>query len=147
MYERSLHPIDTVSADASSNVVETALIIAREFGARLYVLTGVHPSVSYTSSFFQNNFIEAFTIYAQRKLSYISGSLDIARDTVHLHVLVRKVYDKIIILAKIFHFDLIFMALNRRSFFDYLLGPNAARVVFRSDCSGMVARLKSGGKR
>jgi len=49
-------------------------------------------------------------------------------------------YEEILETAKMFEVDLIIMGAHRPNYADYLLGPNAARVVRHSTCSVMVLR-------
>ncbi len=50
------------------------------------------------------------------------------------------IYEQIIAAAESIKADLIVMAAHRPAFEDYLLGPNAARVVRHSSCSVLVVR-------
>jgi nucleotide-binding universal stress UspA family protein len=51
-----------------------------------------------------------------------------------------KIYDEILEFAKIISADLIVIGSHRPELMDYLLGPNAARVVRHAKCSVMVVR-------
>ena len=51
-----------------------------------------------------------------------------------------KIYREILSAAKAIEADLIVMGSHHPELKDYLLGPNAARVVRHADCSVMVVR-------
>ncbi len=50
------------------------------------------------------------------------------------------IYQEILSAARKIEVDLIVMASHRPALEDYLLGPNAARVVRHADCSVLVVR-------
>ena len=70
----------------------------------------------------------------------IGESSDLPKDRSHLHVADGAVYDQIIAVSRKAKCDLIVLASHRPELSDYLLGPNAAKVVRHSDCSVMVVR-------
>lgn len=59
---------------------------------------------------------------------------------VHCHVLHGTIYDQILRAAEKLRVDVIVMGSHRPALKDYLLGPNAARVVRHADCSVYVVR-------
>lgn len=63
-----------------------------------------------------------------------------ANDKVRHIVAVGSVYEEVLKAAKLSGADLIVIGAHRPDFKDYLLGPNAARVVRHSDCSVYVVR-------
>jgi nucleotide-binding universal stress UspA family protein len=60
--------------------------------------------------------------------------------TVHPHVLHGSIYDEILRAADKLEADVIVMGAHRPALKDYLLGPNAARVVRHARCSVYVVR-------
>jgi len=60
---------------------------------------------------------------------------------VHPHVLHGTIYDEILRAADKLKVDLIVIGSHRPAFADYLLGPNAARVVRHARCSVYVVRV------
>jgi nucleotide-binding universal stress UspA family protein len=58
----------------------------------------------------------------------------------NIHIGSGSIYKEILRVAKEAHADVIVMASHRSELSDYLLGPNAARVVRHADCSVMVVR-------
>ena len=60
--------------------------------------------------------------------------------TAKLHVEYGSVYRTIIKMSKKLEADLLVMASHRPDMADYLLGPNAARVVRHATCSVLVVR-------
>lgn len=59
---------------------------------------------------------------------------------VHPHVLHGTIYDEILRAAEKLNVDVIVMGSHRPALKDYLLGPNAARVVRHASCSVYVVR-------
>lgn len=59
---------------------------------------------------------------------------------VHPHILHGTIYDEILRAANKLAVDVIVMGSHRPAFRDYLLGPNAARVVRHANCSVYVVR-------
>jgi len=59
---------------------------------------------------------------------------------VHPHVLHGTIYDEVLRAAEKLKVDVIVMGSHRPEFKDYLLGPNAARVVRHANCSVYVVR-------
>ena len=57
-----------------------------------------------------------------------------------IHVVYGGIYEQIIETADSIGVDLIVVASNRPELKDYLLGPNAARVVRHANCSVLVVR-------
>jgi len=63
-----------------------------------------------------------------------------ANKSVRHVVAIGTVYEEVLKAAKVSNADLIVIGAHRQDFKDYLLGPNAARVVRHSDCSVYVVR-------
>lgn len=149
MYEHVLVPIDIQHRSSWERALPAAVQAARESGARLHVLTVVpdmfagvdwryairgeqHGSIDYDRS-------ELMTQAKERLQELVAGHVP---ETVDTEVLVRHgtIYEEILEAADEVGADLIVMASHRPSLKDYLIGPNAARVVRHARCSVQIVR-------
>ncbi|MGP9790646.1 universal stress protein [Roseinatronobacter sp. NSM] len=110
-------------------------------GGELHIVS-VLPDfgLSMVGAFFQKGFEQAALLQfteAMRKWvrANVPGSID-----VHPHVLHGNIYDEILRAADKLDVDVIIMAAHRPEARDYLLGPNAARVVRHAKQSVYVVR-------
>lgn len=141
MYADIMLAVDLVNAATQMKAVRTAVSLAGTFGARLHVITVVPDyGMSMVGGFFTkdherqaieetNKALHAFTaahVPAEIKLQHIVGH--------------GTIYQEILRYAAETGCDLIVMASHRPGLEDYLLGPNAARVVRHAGCSVMVVR-------
>ncbi|MDX1540174.1 MAG: universal stress protein [Geminicoccaceae bacterium] len=149
MYKDVLVPIDLQHKSSWERVLPAAVQAARESGARLHVLTVVpdlfagvdwryairgeqHGSIEYDRT-------ELMTQAKERIQELVAGHVP---NEVETEVVVRHgtVYEQILEAADEVGADLIVMASHRPSLKDYLLGPNAARVVRHARCSVQIVR-------
>ncbi len=141
MYKEILLPIDLNDPGTQEKAVSTAIEYAKTFGARLHALTIVPDlGVGVVGTFFPED-------YAQKAKAAAEGEL---RDYVKRHVpdgvaaehavALGTIYEEIIEYAKAVDADLIVMGSHRPELKDYLIGPNASRVVRHADCSVLVVR-------
>ena len=111
------------------------------FGARLHAVTVLPVFGSgVVGSYFPADFEERVSVDAEEKLTVlvrdnVPSNLDVARHVAH-----GTVYEEILRLAGEIDADLIVMASHRPELKDYLIGPNAARVVRHADMSVLVVR-------
>jgi len=129
-FQRILLPIELGEPSSWEKALPVALDMARRYGARLDVLT-VIPDVGMpvVGSFFPADFEEKARAKATGELRrWLEENVpeDIEAEG---HVSVGTIYHKIIRAAEKLGSDLIVMASHRPKMSDYLLGPNAARVV------------------
>ena len=128
--KRILLPIELGEPSSWEKALPVALDMARKHGAHLDVLT-VIPDVGMpvVGSFFPADFEEKARAHAQEELArWLEQNVpeDVEAEG---HVSVGTIYHKIIRAAEKLGDDLIVMASHRPKMQDYLLGPNAARVV------------------
>jgi nucleotide-binding universal stress UspA family protein len=140
MYEHILVPIDLEHIEASEKAVQTACQLARDYGAVLHFLSVVQPVSAFASSYFPKDYKEELSKIANERLHdytkrFIDDDLDIQHIVAH-----GAVYDEILQMRERISADLIVMASHRPELKDYLLGPNAARIVRHAPCSVMVVR-------
>jgi nucleotide-binding universal stress UspA family protein len=141
MFKDILLPIDLGDVESSRKAVSTAIELSRTEGARLHLLCVVPGySMSIVSQYFPEGFEEkSLTEAAQQLDGFIAKNIpsEIANRAV---VANGTVYEEILKAAKETKCDLIVMASHRPELKDYLLGPNAARVVRHANCSVLVIR-------
>ena len=141
MYQTILLPVDLNEESSWKKALPTALELCRAHGAKLHVMTVVPDfGMAIVGSFFPDGYGDRALAGADKTLTdfvaaHIPGDLDVTRDVCH-----GTVYEEILETAKRIDADLIVMAAHRPGQADYLLGPNAARVVRHADCSVLVVR-------
>ncbi len=140
MYDHVLLPVDLGQPEASDKALQSAKRIARDYGAVLHVLTVVAPVDRFASTFFPKDFSKEVTEAAQKQLHDYTSQSDLDDLKVQHIVANGAIYDQILAIANRIDADLIVMASHRPELSDYLLGPNAARVVRHAGCSVMVVR-------
>ncbi|AXT34474.1 universal stress protein [Phaeobacter sp. LSS9] len=140
MYNHILVPIDLDQPEASEKAVKTAAQIARDYGATLHFLNVVVPVGTLASTFFPDGFQKKVTKAAMDRLHEYSKAQNVEDITLHHVVAEGSIYDQILNISERVESDLIVMASHRPELSDYLLGPNAARVVRHAKCSVMVVR-------
>lgn len=141
MFRTILLPIDLNEASSWERALPIALELCRAHGAKLHVMTVVPDfGMAIVGSFFPEGYEDRALAGADTALhefvaAQIPKDLDVARDVGH-----GTVYEEILHVAKRVDADLIVMAAHRPGQADYLLGPNAARVVRHAECSVLVVR-------
>ena len=141
MYTDILLPIDLNHESSWRKALPTAVAYCRAFEASLHVMT-VIPDVgmAIVGSFFPPDFEQKAVEQAGRDLDafvaeHVSDGLKI--ETI---VAYGTVYEQITSTAEALKADLIVMGSHWPELKDYLLGPNAARVVRHAKCSVLIVR-------
>ncbi len=141
MFKEILLTVDLGDPDSSKKALSVAVELSQGAGARLQVLTIVPGfSMSIISQYFPENFEEKSLAGAAQQLNdYIGANIpsDIATQAI---VANGTIYKEILRVAAESDCDLIVVASQRPELKDYLLGPNAARVVRHATCSVLVVR-------
>jgi len=143
MTQTILCAIDINRADEEKAVLKKAAQLAAMEGAQLDLITIV-PDFGSTvvGVYFEEHQVTTARDTAAEKLSdFAQGVLgkEVNADVRHL-VAVGSVYQEILQAAKLAGSDLIVLGAHNPDLKDYLLGPNAARVVRHADCSVYVVR-------
>ncbi|MCP4385480.1 MAG: universal stress protein [Hyphomicrobiales bacterium] len=141
MYNDILLPIDLTHRDTQAKAVATAAELARKWNARLHVLTVV-PDLgsSLVASYFPPDFEKKAMASAADELRTFADQA-IGGDIPVQHIVSHgTIYSEIMRYADKTGCDLIVMASHRPELKDYLLGPNAARVVRHANQSVLVVR-------
>jgi len=141
MYKNVLLAIDLTDVDTQQKAVKSAVACCQAFGAKLGVITVVPDfGMSMVASYFPKNYQENALAETRKALQeYVARNIpqDIPVQLIVGH---GTIYREIIHGAGQSGYDLIVMASHRPDLEDYLLGPNAARVVRHSKASVLVVR-------
>lgn len=135
--------VDISNGDLDVHVLKTAAALADQDNAQLDVVT-VLPDFgeSWVSGFFSPDFHEKAVEEAHAKLSEMClSTLGEKRNQKIRHVVATgTAYQEILKTAEGANSDLIVIGAHKPELKDYLLGPNAARVVRHSNVSVYVVR-------
>ncbi len=141
MYGNVLLTVDLNDDSSWRKALPAAIEACKASSAILHVFTVIPDfGLSAVGSFFPQDFREKALAKAEGDLNAFVG------EHVPSHVEVRQtvgygtVYEEILRIAKKTECDLVVIASHRPELKDYLLGPNAARVVRHADCSVLVVR-------
>ena len=141
MYQNILVSVDLNDQDSWRKALPTAVELCRKFGSRLHVLTVIPDlGMSMVGAYFPANFATKAVEDTRVKLHAL---LDAELPTeLRAQVVVAQgtIYHEIIQTAERLGADLVIMASHRPGLADYLLGPNAARVVRHFKGSVLVVR-------
>jgi nucleotide-binding universal stress UspA family protein len=141
MYKTILIPVDLNVESSWHKALPTALTMCRAFGAELHVMTVVPEYGSpMVAQYFPVEYEKKALEHSDEKLKELIDEADTDGITVHHSVSSGTIYEEIINAANDAKADLIVMASHRPQLSDYLLGPNAARVVRHAGQSVLVVR-------
>ncbi len=135
--------VDISNSNRDAGVLEMAHKLAKLDDAQLDVITVVPDfGMSVVGSFFEEHHHEKAVEEAQRLLNELVESVlgaEVNQSVRHI-VATGTAYEEILKAAVAADTGLIVIGAQKPDFKDYLLGPNAARVVRHSDCSVFVLR-------
>lgn len=141
MYNSILLPVDLGDVASCAKAKETAVKLAEQNGAELHVVA-VMPdfgmsivSLNFDEGFMDNAVAEG-TVHLK---NYVDENISTS-GTVEMHLLRGTIYDEILKAANKLDCDLIVMQSHRPALQDYLLGPNAARVMRHAKQSVFIVR-------
>ncbi len=141
MFKHILLAVDLEAKETWEKMVPEAVSYATHSGATLHVMT-VLPDfgMSIVGSFFPRD-------HEEKMLQEMNVRLhDFVKEHIPAEIKVQHIvghgsaYEEILRVQKKISCDLIIIGAHRPSMQDYLLGPNAARVVRHAECSVMVVR-------
>ncbi|MEE9453217.1 MAG: universal stress protein [Paracoccaceae bacterium] len=135
--------VDISQPKIETEVLKVAAKLAAMDGGKLDVITVVPDfGMSMVGSFFEAGHTDKAIAKAKEALNDFTESVLGAdsNDKVRHIVAMGSAYEEILKIAKKAGSDLIVIGAHKPDFKDYLLGPNAARVVRHSDCSVYVVR-------
>ena len=139
MFNRILLPIDLNHDSSSQKALPTAIELAKTSGASLHVLTVVPDfGMSIISQYFPEGYEKQVAEKALEELRDFAKK-HVPDGVKEQHIVGEgTAYQIILKIAGEIDADLIVMDSRRPELQDYLLGPNAARVVRHADCSVLI---------
>ncbi len=141
MYKNILLTVDLTEESSWKKALPTAVETCRCAGATLHVLSVVPDfGMTVVAQFFPEDYENKTVEEARKELEKLCAGGVPDGVTVKPIVAYGTIYEQIISVAERIEADLIVMAAHRPALEDYLLGPNAARVVRHSNCSVLVVR-------
>lgn len=141
MYDKILLTVDLNDPVSWERLFPIAATFCEKFGSKLYVMTVVPDfGMAAVGQFFPENYADTAVEQARAELAEVAKThLPAGIDIEHV-VAYGTPYSEILEAAERIACGLIIMASHRPELQDYLLGPNAARVVRHAKCSVMVVR-------
>ncbi|WP_424944907.1 universal stress protein [Aliiroseovarius crassostreae] len=143
MTKTILCAVDINRPKEDRKVLERAAQLAVLDKAQLDVITVVPDfGANIVGAYLQDHHVETAQDKAKQLLNDLSEAAlgaEVNAKTRHI-VAVGSVYEKVLETARLGKADLIVIGAHRQDFKDYLLGPNAARIVRHSDASVYVVR-------
>ena len=141
MYSNILLPIDLNQESSWTQALPIALAHCKSFGARLHVMTVIPDfGMPIVAGYFPEDFAKKALAEGKKHLDALVKEKVPPEISVDAIVRQGTVYEVILAVAKGIDADLIVMASHRPELKDYLLGPNAARVVRHANQSVLVVR-------
>ena len=141
MYRHVLVPVDLSDKHSWRKSLPTAVSLCEIFGAQLHLMTVVPTfGLPMVGQFFPEGYEKKLREQAAKQLR------DFAREQIpeainsSRIVAEGKIYQEILGAADKIAADLIIMGSHRPELADYLIGPNASKVVRHAKCSVMVVR-------
>lgn len=135
--------VDVSNPHRDDNVLRAAARLAALDDAQLDVITVVPDyGMSVVGSYFDQGHHDKAVEQARKLLGDLVGEVlgEEANSKVRHIVATGRAYDEILRVAEADKASLIVIGAHKPDFKDYLLGPNAARVVRHSNCSVYVVR-------
>ncbi|WP_085901882.1 universal stress protein [Kiloniella majae] len=141
MFKHILLAVDLDQKDSWGKALPTSVEYAKAFGSTLHIMTVVpNFGSSIVSSFFPKDHEEQMMEGANKALHKFVDD-NIPDDIKVQHIIGHgNAYEEILRISEEISSDVIIMGAHRPRMEDYLLGPNAARVVRHAKCSVLVVR-------
>ena len=141
MFQSILVTVDVEHESSWKRALPVAAKFARDSGAALHVLSVVTPfGSSLVGGFFPDDYEQQMVAKVKSALAALVSDADLGGVEPKLHVARGTIYEEVLAAATSLGADLIVIASNRPELKDYLLGPNAARVVRHARQSVFVVR-------
>ncbi len=143
MYKDILYPVDITEEGSWDDSLPVAVGMAKAFDAKLHIVTVVSDyGMSLVAQYFPKGSVDK-VLEQTNGLLHKFVDKHIPKEVKVQHIVAKgSVYECIIKTAEEIHADLIIMSAHRPGLKDYLLGPNAGKVVRHSDRSVLVVREK-----
>jgi nucleotide-binding universal stress UspA family protein len=141
MYRDILVPVDLSDEHSWQKALPTAIALCRTFQSRLHVLAVVPDfGLPLVGQYFPEGYEDKLRQQAAKQLEALVAAQVPDEVPTQRMVAEGKIYREILNAAKTARADLIVMGSHHPELRDYLLGPNADKVVRHADCSVMVVR-------
>ena len=141
MYKNILLTVDLSDDGSWVKAAPTAVEMCKAFGANLHLLTVVPDmGMPLVEEYFPENDEEEMAKSAAALIADFANTQFPDDLKPQIHIASGSIYKEILRVAEETNTDVIVMASHRPELSDYLLGPNAARVVRHANCSVMVVR-------
>jgi nucleotide-binding universal stress UspA family protein len=141
MYDHILVPVDLSDKHSWRKALPTATSLCEVFGASLHLMTVVPEfGLPIVGQFFPEGYEKKLRAHVARQLKEFAAEQVPDAITSKLIVAEGKIYQQILNAAARIGADLIVMGSHRPELSDYLLGPNAGKVMRHAKCSVMVVR-------
>jgi nucleotide-binding universal stress UspA family protein len=141
MYKNILLTVDLSDNGSWTKAAPTAVEMCKAFGANLHLLTVIPDmGMPLVEEYFPKNYEEEMAKSAAAMIADFANNQFPADLKPQVHIASGSIYKEILRVAEETNVDVIVMASHRPELSDYLLGPNAARVVRHANCSVMVVR-------
>ena len=138
-FEKILVPVDLGHDSSWREALPTAVDQAQHAGGKLHIVTIV-PEEPPQLAWLPDDYSAKMIAYVKPKLAKLVETHIPTDVKAEQHVRQGSIYREIVQLARELDIDLIVMASHRPELKDYLLGPNAARVVRNAECPVLVIR-------
>lgn len=140
MTEAILVAIDPDDTELNTRMLDVASDFARLKDARLTLLSVAPDPPPAAAIQLPDDYRARTSSRISERLDQLVGQLDLPARTATVAVRFGSIYREILAQAKEDNSDLIVIGCHRPDLADYLLGPNAARVVRHASCSVFVVR-------
>ena len=141
MFETILVAVDINDTDGAKRNIEAAVTAGGGTDRKLHLLCVVPDSgMAIVGAMLGPEHSKNMLTHAKGELESLAASALPSGVTAALHVAQGSIYDQIIKAADRLNVDLIVVGAHRPEFQDYLVGPNAARVVRHAKQSVFVVR-------
>ena len=138
-FRKILIPVDLGEESSWREALPTAVDQAQHAGGELHVATVV-PEEPPQLAWLPEDYSPKMISHAESQLAKLIESEVPEQMKAEAHVRQGTIYSEIVKLAKEMGADLVIMVSHRPELKDFLLGPNAARVVRHAECPVLVIR-------
>ena len=138
-FGKILVPVDLGEESSWTETLPTAVDQAQHAGGELHIVTVV-PDEPPQLAWLPDDYSAKMISYANEQLAKLIETNVPEQPGAQLHVRQGAIYSEIVKLAKDIDIDLIVMMSHRPELKDFLLGPNAARVLRHAECPVLVIR-------
>lgn len=140
MFKKVLVPVDPGEPGFAQDALEKASQLARDYGAKIHLLTVCPEVQSFVASQLPEGFQDREVAETMAILKKVGADLMVPEGTVDVKIRIGSVYHEVIEEAKEADCDLVIMTSHKPGLSTYFIGSNAAHIVRHAPCSVMVLR-------